>query len=58
MLFESISTSQTSITQTFSLSGPNANDFIGGMDILKKSAPEGLAKLAKAIELAKDNPSR
>ncbi len=50
MRFKSLTGDMTLITQSMRLSGPNALDFSEGMDMLKKSAPAGLAKLAKTIE--------
>lgn len=52
MAFESISPNQTRITQRMSLTGPKAPDFAKGMHAFEISAPQGLAKLASAIELA------
>lgn len=49
MRFKSIG-DQTLITQFMQLSGPEAAEFIEGMNMLKKSTPAGLTKLAKAIE--------
>lgn len=50
MRFKSFSGNMTLITQRMQLTGPNASDFTEGMEMLKKSAPAGLAKLAKTIE--------
>ena len=43
---------QTRITQTLRLRGPNAASFQAGMNMFESSAPQGLAKLASAIEEA------
>ncbi|MDW3193987.1 MAG: hypothetical protein R8G66_16555 [Cytophagales bacterium] len=50
MRFKSLADDHTLITQTMQLSGPEATEFVEGMNMLKRSAPAGLAKLAKAIE--------
>lgn len=53
MRFKSLAGDHTMITQTMQLSGPEAEEFVEGMNMLKKSAPAGLAKLARTIEDAK-----
>lgn len=51
MRFKSLPGDLTLITQSMHLTGPNAGDFTEGMEMLKKTAPMGLAKLAKMIEM-------
>lgn len=53
MILESISPDQTRIVQRMSLTGEKAPALAEGMKVFETSAPQGLAKLAKAIELAK-----
>lgn len=53
MILESISPNQTRIVQRMSLTGAKAQDLAEGMRVFETSAPQGLAKLAKAIELAR-----
>ncbi|WP_425234718.1 hypothetical protein [Ulvibacterium sp.] len=50
MIMESIGPNHTRITQRLSLTGIKAVDFAEGMQTFETSAPQGLAKLAKAIE--------
>jgi hypothetical protein len=52
IIFESISDNQTCITQVLSLEGVNAYEYAEGMKVFETSAPQGLAKLAAAIETA------
>ncbi len=52
MSMESLATDLTRITQRLSLSGPKAGPLVEGMKMFETSAPQGLAKLAKAIEEA------
>ena len=52
MSFESTSNDQTLITQSMSLTGPKAPELAPGMKAFEDNAPQGLAKLAKAIESA------
>ena len=52
LLLESISTDQTRIIQRLSLGGEKAADYAKGMQMFEESAPQGLAKLAEAIEVA------
>lgn len=54
MIMESIHPNRTQITQRLSLTGKKAADFTEGMQTFETSAPQGLAKLAKAIESAYD----
>ncbi len=53
MIFKSISPNQTQILQRMSLTGAKAKDLAEGMRVFETSAPQGLAKLAEAIELAR-----
>lgn len=53
MILESISPDQTRIVQRMSLTGEKALALAEGMKVFETSAPQGLAKLAKAIELAR-----
>jgi hypothetical protein len=48
--FETLSEEQTRITQRLALAGANAESFVPQADMLKKTAPEGMARLATAIE--------
>ncbi|MBX2873614.1 MAG: hypothetical protein KTR30_15980 [Saprospiraceae bacterium] len=52
MILESISPDQTRIVQRMSLTGDKAQDLAEGMRVFETSAPQGLAKLARAIEAA------
>ena len=52
IIFAAVSENQTSITQVLSLEGVNAYEYAEGMKMFETSAPQGLAKLAEAIELA------
>lgn len=52
MRFKSLSGDLTLITQSMHLTGPNAGDFAEGMEMLKKTAPTGLSKLARTIEMS------
>ena len=49
---ESVSPDRTKITQRMSLNGEKAAELAKGMQIFEEHAPQGLAKLAKAIESA------
>jgi hypothetical protein len=48
--FETLSERTTRITQRLVLSGANAGAFVAQASILEKSTPEGMKKLAGAIE--------
>jgi hypothetical protein len=50
--FEELSQGRTRITQRLVLSGANANSFVAGASKLEQTAPEGMKKLAAAIERA------
>lgn len=50
MMMESIGADRTQIAQRLSLTGIKAADFAEGMRTFETNAPQGLAKLAKAIE--------
>ena len=50
MIFEIIDSEQTKINQRLFLKGIKAANFVEGMKLFEKTAPQGLAKLAKAIE--------
>ncbi|MCE7995645.1 MAG: hypothetical protein HEP71_26945 [Roseivirga sp.] len=50
MMFESVTSGRTLIIQRLSLEGPKASSFTKGMQMFETSAPQGLVKLAKAIE--------
>lgn len=52
MTFDSISNGRTRITQQMSLSGEGSDVLAEGMRAFEASAPQGLAKLAAAIEAA------
>ncbi len=52
MFFESVSPECTLIKQRMGLTGAKAPDFAKGMRIFEINAPQGLAKLAEAIEAA------
>lgn len=52
MIMESIGPDRIQITQRLSLTGVKAADFAEGMRTFETSAPQGLAKLTKAIESA------
>ncbi|WP_299530804.1 hypothetical protein [Ulvibacterium sp.] len=52
IMMESMGPNRTQITQRLSLAGENAPDFAKGMRTFETSAPQGLKKLAKAIESA------
>lgn len=52
MILESISPDQTRIIQRMSLAGDKAQDLAEGMRVFETSAPQGLARLARAIEVA------
>ncbi|MCB0628253.1 MAG: hypothetical protein R2824_30380 [Saprospiraceae bacterium] len=52
MVLESITQEQTRIIQRMSLAGEKAAGFAEGMRMFETSAPQGLGKLAKAIESA------
>ncbi len=52
MVMELLEADRTKITQRLSLSGPKAGALVEGMKMFETSAPQGLAKLAKAIEEA------
>ncbi len=54
MLFNALSVNRTLITQQLSLVGPDASEMAEGMEIFEKSAPQGLRKLAEAMETAYD----
>jgi len=48
--FDSLSEDRTGITQRLTLSGANAGALVAQASILEKSTPEGMDKLAAAIE--------
>jgi hypothetical protein len=48
--FESLTEEKTRITQQQVLSGPNAGAFVLQAGMLERSTPEGMKKLAEAIE--------
>ena len=50
MQFKAIPNHETKITQRFTLEGVKASNFIEGMKMFEKNAPEGLLKLAQTIE--------
>jgi hypothetical protein len=50
--FEEYSDRKTRITQHFTLTGPNASNFIDQVRVFEQSAPEGMKKLAASIENA------
>jgi len=52
MVLKSLSPDRTLITQSMSLAGARAIDLAAGMHAFEINAPQGLAKLAKAIELS------
>ncbi len=54
MIMESIDSNRIQITQRLSLNGKKSADFAEGMQAFETSAPQGLAKLVKAIESAYD----
>lgn len=51
MKMESIDPQRTKITQQLSLSGVNAANYAEGTQMFETSVPQGLAKLAKTIEM-------
>jgi hypothetical protein len=51
--FEELSQDRTRITQRLVLSGANANSFEAGASMLEQTAPEGMKKLAAAIQRAR-----
>jgi hypothetical protein len=50
--FEELPKNQTRITQRFVLFGTNAESFVPQARIMESSAPEGMKKIAAAIEHA------
>ena len=48
--FESLSDERTRITQRFALSGANAEALVAQASMLEKTVPEGMERLAAAIE--------
>ena len=52
MVFKSLNPDFTRIIQRFSLNGKKAENYVNGMQMLETSAPQGLKKLALAIESA------
>ena len=48
--FESLSQDRTQITQRMTLSGANAEALVAQASMLEKTTPEGMEKLAAAIE--------
>ncbi len=52
MRVEALGAERTLITQTMSLTGPKAGDFAPGMQMFETTAPQGLAKMARAMEMA------
>ena len=52
IVLEVLAPDQTEIRQIMSLAGSKASDFAAGMEMFESNAPQGLAKLAEAIELA------
>jgi hypothetical protein len=51
-MFESISEHGTRMTQRLVLSGENAKSFVAQASVLEQTAPQGMIKLAAAIERA------
>ncbi|HWZ82021.1 MAG TPA: hypothetical protein VNW47_05330 [Terriglobales bacterium] len=51
-MFESISEHGTRMTQRLLLSGENAKSFVAQASVLEQTAPQGMIKLAAAIERA------
>jgi hypothetical protein len=49
---ESLSGSQTQITQELELSGPNADSLVAQARVFEQTTPDGMQKLVKAIESA------
>ncbi|MEX0287993.1 MAG: hypothetical protein AB3N14_02695 [Flavobacteriaceae bacterium] len=52
ILMDTIAPKSTKITQRLSLSGDKAASFVNGMKMFETTAPQGLKKLAEAIEAA------
>ncbi|MGB2900400.1 MAG: hypothetical protein WBB89_14115 [Candidatus Acidiferrum sp.] len=50
--FEELPQNRTRITQRLVLSGPNAKSFVAQVSIFEQTAPDGMKKLAAAIERA------
>ena len=50
--FESLSEARTRITQLLTLSGTNATSLVPQADVLRKTAPDGMKRLAGAIDRA------
>ncbi len=50
--FEELPQNRTRITQRLALSGPNANSSVAQASIFEQTAPDGMKKLAAAIERA------
>ena len=52
--FEELPENRTRITQRRALSGRNAKSFVAQVSIMEQTAPDGMKKLAAAIERAHD----
>jgi hypothetical protein len=50
--FEELPQTRTRITQRLALSGPNAKSFVAQASIFEQTAPDGMKRLAAAIERA------